>query len=272
MTSFQPPTRKTPLRHRLERVALALVVCVPVPAFALSGLALPLPGVVERVAAALVPWADALGIGPQELTVETTGGSIVRGPERASHVDSTPPTLKPTRVRAMPRRTQPVVAARPTTTYKTGGQEASDRVPAAPTEHYTDERVGETGAPAPEPRPADPAPTPATPGNTGGSPTDTSPTKPEPTKPASPPVDETPEPEPTRDPEPTQETSEQAPANPPAQQPTTPSPPPAEENEPAPADPPQPGSDNPVGDLVDGVVDDVVDLVDTLLPGLGGRK
>lgn len=36
---------------------LALVVCVPVPALALSGLSVPLPSVVERVAAALVPFA-----------------------------------------------------------------------------------------------------------------------------------------------------------------------------------------------------------------------
>jgi hypothetical protein len=42
-----------------ERVMLALVVCVPVPALALSGLNVPLPSVVERVAAALVPFASA---------------------------------------------------------------------------------------------------------------------------------------------------------------------------------------------------------------------
>ena len=42
-----------------ERVMLVLVVCVPVPALALSGLSVPLPSVVERVAAALVPFGDA---------------------------------------------------------------------------------------------------------------------------------------------------------------------------------------------------------------------
>ena len=42
------------MNGRLERIVLLLVVCVPVPAFALSGLTIPLPSVVERAAAALV--------------------------------------------------------------------------------------------------------------------------------------------------------------------------------------------------------------------------
>jgi hypothetical protein len=60
-----------------ERVMLVLVVCVPVPALALSGLNIPLPSVVERVAAALVPFARAATL---DEGTTLAAGKIVRAP------------------------------------------------------------------------------------------------------------------------------------------------------------------------------------------------
>lgn len=68
------------LGRRAEHALIVLGICLPVPVFAATGLSIPLPTSVERLAAALVPWADdgALDDGAG-LTVEATG-SIVRVP------------------------------------------------------------------------------------------------------------------------------------------------------------------------------------------------
>ena len=42
----------------LERLVLVVGLCLPVPLLAVTGLSLPIPAAVERIAAALVPWAD----------------------------------------------------------------------------------------------------------------------------------------------------------------------------------------------------------------------
>jgi hypothetical protein len=69
-------------RRRGERLLVVLGVLLPIPLFAASGLSLPLPASVERLAAALVPWADAATNGNQ-LLARGPGGSIVRlGGER----------------------------------------------------------------------------------------------------------------------------------------------------------------------------------------------
>ena len=44
--------------RRLETIAIAIGICLPVPLLAATGLSVPLPNVVERIAAALVPWAE----------------------------------------------------------------------------------------------------------------------------------------------------------------------------------------------------------------------
>jgi hypothetical protein len=44
---------------RLDVAAVALGVCLPIPLLAATGLSLPLPSSVERLAAALVPWVDS---------------------------------------------------------------------------------------------------------------------------------------------------------------------------------------------------------------------
>jgi hypothetical protein len=61
-----------------ERLMLVLVVCVPVPALALSGLSVPLPSVVERVAASLVPFASSVTLDGESLAA----GAIVHVPAR----------------------------------------------------------------------------------------------------------------------------------------------------------------------------------------------
>lgn len=69
-------------RRRCERLLVVVGVLVPIPLFAASGLSLPLPASVERLAAALVPWAEAATNGNQ-LLARGPGGSIVRlGGER----------------------------------------------------------------------------------------------------------------------------------------------------------------------------------------------
>ncbi len=89
-----------------ERVMLALVICVPVPALALSGLSIPLPSVVERIAAALVPFA---GAATTEDGATLASGRIVQAPgqkavRRSSH---------PTTIRVVRMKTTAAAAARP---------------------------------------------------------------------------------------------------------------------------------------------------------------
>jgi hypothetical protein len=62
---------------RFQRAVAALAVCLPVPVCAASGLSLPLPTTVERVAAALVPWIDAVPMSANEALRPGVAGSIV---------------------------------------------------------------------------------------------------------------------------------------------------------------------------------------------------
>src|ERR671911_2678409 len=63
--------------RRVETIALAIGICLPVPALAATGLSVPLPNVVERIAAALVPWAEPGAVAAGEVP-EATRGRIVR--------------------------------------------------------------------------------------------------------------------------------------------------------------------------------------------------
>src|SRR5688500_11832081 len=62
---------------RVERIVLALGLCLPVPVLAASGLAVPLPTIVERVAAALVPFANADALLADSALASGRSGSIV---------------------------------------------------------------------------------------------------------------------------------------------------------------------------------------------------
>jgi hypothetical protein len=64
--------------HRWERVVVALAVCLPVPVLAATGLSVPLPATVERLAAALVPWANTAKLeGDESLTVGADGAIVL---------------------------------------------------------------------------------------------------------------------------------------------------------------------------------------------------
>jgi hypothetical protein len=144
-----------------ERVMLALVVCVPVPALAFSGLSIPLPSVVERIAAALVPFAGAETI---EDGTTLASGRIVQAPGEKTFVRSsrtrtttvhiirrantTKPAagLEPNVVRI---RTTPVAVSAPPSTTSGEGTAAPAPAPAGP--------AADTSTPAPHGQPA-PAP------------------------------------------------------------------------------------------------------------------
>jgi hypothetical protein len=230
--------------RRLERVVLVLGVCLPVPVFAGTGLAIPLPAAVERIAAAVVPFADVAAV---QATESLTRGSITLAAGERQATRSVP---------TAERRTDSVAARLP-----------KDRhTPAA----------GEKRRPAPgvagsDSSPLTPAPEPA-----GGAPASESPPEPVSEEPASGPArdepEASPEPEPTAPPPP--------PSDPqPPPPPTRPAPPP-----PPPPLPPPPPRPRPVEEVIDKVretepeveepVRDILpppvkDAVDKLLPGKG---
>jgi hypothetical protein len=63
--------------RRWERVLVLLGVCLPIPLFAATGLSVPLPETVERIAAALVPWADESALDEGQAFSLGEDGSIV---------------------------------------------------------------------------------------------------------------------------------------------------------------------------------------------------
>jgi hypothetical protein len=65
---------------RLERLLLVLGVCLPIPLAGATGLSMPLPATVERIAAALVPWAEAATFEANEALPTGAAGTIVRAP------------------------------------------------------------------------------------------------------------------------------------------------------------------------------------------------
>jgi hypothetical protein len=71
---------RTPRGRRLERVVLVLGVCLPVPVFAATGLAVPLPAAVERLAAAVVPFADVAAGQATDALARGARGSITLAP------------------------------------------------------------------------------------------------------------------------------------------------------------------------------------------------
>src|SRR5918999_5542943 len=79
-----------------ERVLVFLGVCLPVPVFAATGLSVPLPATVERMAAELVPFAD---IGPRgDAPAQALGAIVLTQAERRRLLIVTP--AAPSAVRA----------------------------------------------------------------------------------------------------------------------------------------------------------------------------
>jgi hypothetical protein len=139
-----------------ERVMLALVVCVPVPALALSGLSVPLPSVVERVAAALVPFASTPTI---EEDATLASGKIVRLWDGKPWAARTASATKPATIRIVVRRKPaPAPAPKPAPTRTKSVSLAPVSAPPAST---VGEDTAVAAAPAAAPAAQEPAPAPA---------------------------------------------------------------------------------------------------------------
>jgi hypothetical protein len=95
----RPSDRARAHGGRWERLLAVLGVCLPVPLLALTGLSIPLPAGVERIAAALVAWTDAsveaadpLGLGDRGSIVLAAGEDVLLqasagpGPDTARRV------------------------------------------------------------------------------------------------------------------------------------------------------------------------------------------
>lgn len=185
-----PTLRTVSWRRRCERLLLSVGVLLPIPVLAASGLSLPLPGPVERLAAALVPFAEAATT-TDSLAARAPGGSIVRlGGESE-------PAAEPT------RDGEPNQAAGrgggPTTGSSTG-EKGDDRDSTQPSDERAPERPS---SPEPEPvkdgnapsdgptREQDPAPAPPPPPPAGTPPPPPPPpaaTPPPPPPPPPPPI------------------------------------------------------------------------------------
>lgn len=74
--------------RRWERALIVLAVCLPVPVFAATGLSIPLPPTVERLAAALVPWADAASFEADEWLTLGANGTIVLASHEVAGVEA----------------------------------------------------------------------------------------------------------------------------------------------------------------------------------------
>ena len=227
------PRRDSFAATRLERILLGIVVCVPVPVFALSGLNLPLPGVVERVAAALVPWADAATLDDHVVASALTPRSVVAVNEQSrSRALTGSSRVEPGLARRPGARASmaKVHVAAPDVPTTAGGDTSAptEPAPAPPAEPPVDEREPDvpTTEPAPDEHTAPVGEPPAPDPPPAVDPPVTPPDKPKPTDAADTrPVDDSD----VRPPEPTDEDTK--PADDPVK--PTPAPTPAEPSEPS---------------------------------------
>lgn len=74
---MSPAPEPSTASRRWQRILAVLGVCLPIPLLAATGLSIPLPAPVERIAAALVPWADAATLAANEALAPGARGSIV---------------------------------------------------------------------------------------------------------------------------------------------------------------------------------------------------
>jgi hypothetical protein len=174
------PTSSAALR--VQRALAALAVCLPVPICAASGLSLPLPATVERIAAALVPWADAVQMSANEALPAGAKGSIVEradGPGRGATLPAATPGRTSVKARASVLIPRPgmFVAPAPRGTMELGGWKpsppnaagsdrpqptsASEPAPVSPESPAPDLAPAATPAPTPvATSPSEPAPAP----------------------------------------------------------------------------------------------------------------
>jgi hypothetical protein len=73
-----PSAARVQFARRWELVLIVIGLSLPIPLFAATGLSLPLPATVERLAAALVPWTNAAALEENQALDTGARGSIVR--------------------------------------------------------------------------------------------------------------------------------------------------------------------------------------------------
>jgi hypothetical protein len=167
---------------RLETLVVAAGICLPVPLLAVTGLSVPLPNVVERIAAALVPWAEA-GFEADDVATARKGtivpsrtdlvaaaptGSTAPveaaeggAPQKTARKASLLPLMPGARPASTPTRQPIATDSRPAATPSPTGSAEPERAADAPATRPTAAEPAPTapGAQAPAPRPAsDPAP------------------------------------------------------------------------------------------------------------------
>ncbi len=190
---------------KFETLVLAAGICLPVPLLAATGLSVPLPNVVERIAAALVPWAEPVAVDAAELegssgtivlsradlvaaaptsstapAEATEGGAPQKTVRKASLLPLTPgarpaptPSRQPVATDSRPAAAPtPQPASVPTPTASAEPERAADAPATRPT--AAEPAPTAPGAQAPAPRPAsDPAPTQEAPAPATAAPTQT---------------------------------------------------------------------------------------------------
>jgi hypothetical protein len=75
-----PSAARVQLARRWELALIVIGLSLPIPLFAATGLSLPLPATVERLAAALVPWTNAAALEENQALATGARGSIVLAP------------------------------------------------------------------------------------------------------------------------------------------------------------------------------------------------
>jgi hypothetical protein len=75
-----PSAARVQLARRWELALIVIGLSLPIPLFAATGLSLPLPATVERLAAALVPWTNAAALEENQALDPGARGAIVRAP------------------------------------------------------------------------------------------------------------------------------------------------------------------------------------------------
>jgi hypothetical protein len=187
MTAASYPLRASapPARSGFRWTLALLGVCLPVPVCAVSGLSLPLPATVERIAASLVPWADGVAMSANEALGTGARGSIVADlDERPEDTRARLAVVKIVGTRAKGKGASVIELPGAVAPSSPG---TTPTVPGAPVPTVPDQGAG----PA-EPGDGGPTPsTPATPDSPAPTPTPTPTTPAEPTQP---PVKSDPEP------------------------------------------------------------------------------
>jgi hypothetical protein len=153
---------------RLERILVLFGVLLPVPVLAATGLAIPLPATVERLAARLVPLAEAATIEADEVAVRARRGTIIRTPAEKAAARSAPrgagfgertTAAGPSGTRSAPRLAGPgrKRAARPSLPASLAGGARAQKPDATPDAAgapiAAESSSGEQPAPAPAPHP-----------------------------------------------------------------------------------------------------------------------